>query len=194
MTEKQTVPTYTLRIELEGIEPLVWRRLLVDGNISLSKLHHYIQAAMGWANAHRHEFEIGGKVFADPHPEDDLSRPVSDERRTRLSKLVKAADHFLYRYDFGDSWSHRVIVEAVSGDESEPKGYAYVAAGERACPPEDVGGTDQYAEFVEAITKRPGSEEAKDWLQWAGADFDPERFDRIATNAALLRMGWNRWV
>lgn len=194
MTEKQTVPTYTLRIELEGIEPLVWRRLLVDGNVSLSKLHHYIQAAMGWADAHPHEFEIHGKVFAVPGPEDELSRPISDERRTRLSKLVKIADHFLYRYDFGDSWSHRVIVEAVSADESEPRGYAYVAAGERACPPEDVGGTDEYAEFVEAITKRPESDEAKDWLQWAGVDFDPKRFDRIAANAALLRMAWNGWV
>ena len=32
------------------IEPPIWRRLVVDGRISLAKLHHYIQAAFGWTD------------------------------------------------------------------------------------------------------------------------------------------------
>lgn len=42
MSRKTTVKAYTLRIELQDIESLVWRRLLVDGDTTLSKLHHYI--------------------------------------------------------------------------------------------------------------------------------------------------------
>lgn len=194
MTPRNLTNTYTLRIELEGVRPLIWRRVLVDGSVTLGKLHHYLQAAMGWTDAHLHEFEIAGQVFAVPHPDDDPERPVSDERRAKLSKLVKAGDHFLYRYDFGDSWSHRIVVEAVDPEASEPDGVAEVAAGERACPPEDVGGAESYMELVEAITTRRTSEEAQDWLAWAGTDFDPERFDRIAANAALLRMAWNKWA
>ena len=40
---------YTLKIELRPneIQPVIWRRLEVDGRISLSKLHHFIQAAFG---------------------------------------------------------------------------------------------------------------------------------------------------
>lgn len=194
MPPRNLTHTYTLRVELEGVQPLIWRRLLVDGSVSLGSLHHYIQAAMGWTDAHLHEFQIAGQVFATPHPDDDPERRVSDERHAKLSKLVKAGDHFVYLYDFGDNWSHRIVVEAVDPERREPTGVAEVAAGERACPPEDVGGAESYMEFVEAITRRRTSEEAQDWLAWAGMDFDPERFDRIAANAALLRMAWNRWV
>lgn len=194
MSSRNLTHTYTLRVELEGVRPLIWRRILVDGSVSLGKLHHYLQAAMGWTDAHLHEFEIAGQVFAIPHPDDDPDRPAKDERRATLSKVVGVGEHFLYRYDFGDSWSHRIVVEAVDQSPGEPAGVAEVAAGERACPPEDVGGAEAYMEFVEAVSSRRTSEDAQDWLAWAGTDFDPERFDRIAANAALLRMAWNKWV
>ena len=46
MSRNTAVKAYTLRIELQNIEPLVWRRLLADGDTTLDKLHRYIQAAM----------------------------------------------------------------------------------------------------------------------------------------------------
>ena len=46
MSRKTAVKADTLRIDLQNIEPLVWRRLLVDGDTTLGKLHHCIQAAM----------------------------------------------------------------------------------------------------------------------------------------------------
>ena len=46
MSRKSVVKAYTLRIELQEVEPLIWRRLLVDGDTTLGKLHHYVQAAM----------------------------------------------------------------------------------------------------------------------------------------------------
>lgn len=132
---KQTANrAFTLRIELEGVEPLVWRRLVVDGDAKLGQLHHFIQAAMGWTDAHLHEFEIGDKTYAVPHPEDDFEREIVDERRVRLDRVVEVGDHFTYMYDFGDSWRHRIVVERVEAIEGEQRGYAYVSAGERACP------------------------------------------------------------
>lgn len=43
-----------LRIDLKGIKPPVWRRVLVPYNITLGKLHDVIQAAMGWTDSHLH--------------------------------------------------------------------------------------------------------------------------------------------
>ena len=194
MSRKSAVKAYTLRIELQDIEPLVWRRLLVDGDTTLSKLHHYIQATMGWTDAHLHEFEIGGKIYATPHPEDDPERDIVDERRVRLDRVATTGDHFSYIYDFGDSWQHRVVVEHVESLEGGQRGYAHVSAGERACPPEDVGGAAAYMDFMEQISQRPLDDEGRRLLEWAGEDFDPARFDRHAANATLLRMAWNRWV
>jgi len=64
--------SYTLKIELRPneIQPVIWRRLEVDGRISLSNLHHFIQAAFGWSNAHLYKSEIRGKTYCIPDPED----------------------------------------------------------------------------------------------------------------------------
>ena len=49
-------PLWQLRIELMGIKPVIWRRVLVPGTITLGKLHQVIQEAMGWLDVHLHEF------------------------------------------------------------------------------------------------------------------------------------------
>jgi hypothetical protein len=41
-----------LRIELEYIEPLIWRRIAVRTSMNLKTLHKVIQAAMGWLDYH----------------------------------------------------------------------------------------------------------------------------------------------
>jgi hypothetical protein len=37
-----------LKIVIEGIDPPIWRRLLVPRETVLGDLHHMIQAAFGW--------------------------------------------------------------------------------------------------------------------------------------------------
>ncbi len=69
---------YQLKFSLQGISPMIWRRLLVPGSTSIAELHHIIQIAMGWENCHLHRFRIyareygisyiGGISFSDnPH-------------------------------------------------------------------------------------------------------------------------------
>ena len=50
---------YQLHIQLEEIEPAIWRRIIVPGKISLARLHRLLQLAMGWENYHLHLFTIG---------------------------------------------------------------------------------------------------------------------------------------
>ena len=49
---------YQLKVKLAGIRPLIWRRFLVDGAITLADLHLVLQAVMGWENYHLYEFSI----------------------------------------------------------------------------------------------------------------------------------------
>lgn len=188
-----TAKLYCLRIELEGITPAIWRRLWIEGSVNLIKLHHAIQAAMGWTDAHLHEFQIGGAAYATPHPEDDPDRPVLDERGVRLDKVLEGISAFSYMYDFGDDWQHRITVEKITKATEMSRGHGFVEAGERACPPEDAGGPHAYQDFLDQLAKAPKSKEVREFRRWAGEDFDPDRFDRHAANAALLRMAWNRW-
>ncbi|MBC8290923.1 MAG: plasmid pRiA4b ORF-3 family protein [Planctomycetes bacterium] len=56
-----------------------------------------------------------------------------------------------YTYDFGDDWRHEVLLEgkpnAIAGEK-----YPVCLEGERACPPEDVGGPWGFADYLEALT------------------------------------------
>jgi hypothetical protein len=61
---KKPAPTlFTLKIELVDSMPLIWRRIVISGHASFATLHHVIQAAMGWHDAHLHEFRVGEQRF-----------------------------------------------------------------------------------------------------------------------------------
>jgi hypothetical protein len=186
------VMRYRLRIELAEIRPVIWRQVWVEGHMHLLQLHHIIQAAMGWTDAHLHDFTIAGVRYSIPRDDDPNDLPVIDERTIRLDRILKPGLSFEYQYDFGDSWIHLVRVEQAKKID-QPYGAAFVEAGARACPPEDAGGAPGYQEFLDRLAADPRHEEVASFLQWAGEDFDPDRFDRRAANAALLRMAWNGW-
>jgi hypothetical protein len=56
-----------------------------------------------------------------------------------------------------------------------------VTEGERACPPEDVGGPAGYAAFLEAIAD-PAHESHDVILDWVGGEYDPDWYDVDGVN------------
>lgn len=189
---------YTLHAQIRDIEAPVWRRIQVNGNATLRKLHHILQAAFGWTDSHLHNFEIDGRTYAMGDNDNMLDLfaedpEMLDDRKARLHGLIYQEHRFLYRYDFGDDWHHDIHVEEVARTDREPHSEAWILAGQRACPPEDVGGTHGYEEMLRVLSQQPESDQAEEYRTWAGDDFDPELFDRRAANAALLRMAWNNW-
>jgi hypothetical protein len=164
-----------LRIELRGVKPLVWRRILVPETVTLAKLHVILQWAMGWTNSHLHEYEI------DDWPG---AQPLNDERRVRLKPLIESGlRRFTYQYDFGDNWEHVIKVEDLVAPTSGTPPIVCLA-GANACPPEDVGGYPGYAEFLEVLAD-PTHEEHTSMLIWAGGAFDPKAFDLAEINRRL---------
>jgi len=193
-TRKPTVSSlYCLYIELNDVTPPIWRRFWIEGGATLGKLHHTIQAVMGWADYHLHEFLIGGVSYAIPDPDDDPKHPVVDERQVLLFKVLAGISSFGYQYDFGDDWQHTIKIEKIVQPPEDSHGCAFVEAGARACPPEDSGGRHSYQDFLDQLAKNPKHKDVRAFLRWAGEDFDPERFDRHAINATLVRMASNQW-
>ena len=176
---------YSLRMELLGFMPLIWRRLMVPATITLPDLHLAIQGAMGWTNSHLHQFEIGGKSYGEPDEYDDLD--IIDQTGKKLSALLhKDAGEFHYQYDFGDNWQHRVVIEKSQKAHPAWSG-ALCVAGENACPPEDVGGTHGYQEFIEGISD-PDHAQHVSMLTWVGGAFDPAGFDINSANERISQM------
>jgi hypothetical protein len=160
---------YQFKIVLRETDPLVWRRIQVfDG--TLDKLHEHVQAAMGWTNSHLHHFFIAGKRCGDPELLNDSLEPFDglDSTRTLISAALPAGGQpfsFEYEYDFGDSWWHDILFEGNPQPEAGVE-YPRCVEGERACPPEDVGGPYGFAEFLQAVAD-PNHERHQELLEWS---------------------------
>jgi hypothetical protein len=173
---------HRLKVTIDGIRPPVWRRVLVPSSITLGRLHQVIQEAFGWWDYHLHEFEIDGVRYGTDDDE-GWGEPPRDEHRAKLGKVAAKGARFIYLYDFGDGWEHRIEVEDVVPLEPGTT-YPRCVTGRRARPPEDVGGTWGYAEFLEAIAD-PRHKQHDEMLEWVGGSFDAELFDLAETNASF---------
>jgi hypothetical protein len=184
-----------VRIELEGTEPLVWRELDLPLSTTLATLHDIIQLVMRWQGYHLHEFVVGEKFYGVPDPDDVYDeRTVYKEKSIRIGALMeRGVREFLYLYDFGDNWRHRITMnEARLGDPGVE--YPCFVAGARRAPPEDVGGISGFDEFLEAMAD-PEHDQFQQMLDWYGEIFDPEDIEArwitmiIQGNFAARRRG-----
>lgn len=181
---KRAAPkVYELYVELEDIEPLIWRRILVPSTISLPKLHDLLQLVMGWTNSHLHSFQIGERAFGMAGADLEELQMLNEKKYTLEAALGDSICEFVYEYDFGDSWRHLIKVKSVASPNTDWF-YPLCVAGARAAPPDDVGGVMGYAEFLCAI-HNPKHEEHDSMLVWIGGAFDPEGFDLNAINRTL---------
>ncbi|HIJ71858.1 MAG TPA: plasmid pRiA4b ORF-3 family protein [Planctomycetes bacterium] len=171
-----------LKITLKNIEPPIWRRIQVHGDITLFRLHEYIQGFMGWENYHMHEFRIKGQRYGKPDPDGEalFGAKTNKDKGFKVCDLVSDGDVFEYVYDFGDDWRHEIEVEKVMEAEAGAV-YPTCLAGERACPEEDCGGPWGYQEMLE-ILKEPEHEDYEHYFEWLGGEFDLEEFDLDEVN------------
>lgn len=189
---------YQFKITLLVIRPPIWRRIQVK-DCTLDKLHEHIQTAMGWTNSHLHDFKIGGKDYGDPLLLDENFEEFDygDSTATKLSNILPKTGkrfRFEYQYDFGDSWRHEVLFEGCLRAEQGQR-YPLCLEGARACPPEDMGGTWGYADFVVAI-QNEDHEQHEELLEWVGGSFDPEEFDPTEATKRMRRglPNWREWA
>jgi hypothetical protein len=185
---------YEIKVTLRETLPPVWRRILVQGNLTLGHLHRVLQIAMGWQECHMHMFRVRKKSYGDQAYEMDDGEGVSngDHHDITVAQAFKTGKgRVVYEYDFGDSWEHDLKVVKVHPPEAAPGFGPECVAGERACPPEDVGGTFGYEEFLEAMAdpKHPRHEELSEWVsEMVDGPFDPDKFDMAAVNKDLKRL------
>jgi hypothetical protein len=184
---------YQFKITLLESMPPIWRRIQVK-NCTLDKLHEHIQTAMGWTNSHLHQFWIDGERYGDPEllECDEPGFDYIDSIVTKISEIVPQDGQrfqFTYEYDFGDGWRHAVLFEGCLRAEKGGR-YPICVEGERACPPEDVGGVRGYAEYL-AVLANPKHEQREEMLQWRGP-FDAEKFDSEKATK-MMRRGLPDW-
>ncbi|PPK84118.1 pRiA4b ORF-3-like protein [Neolewinella xylanilytica] len=162
---------FRLKIVLDGSRPPVTRLVLVDNGVSQLQLHHIIQAAMGWRGTEQFQFYPGMRQ--------DL--PSSGEI-TLGDMFAEAGDHCGYEFD---TWYHDL--ELIGRERPEGRrSYPVCIAGERACPPEDIGGVAAYNDMIE-ILNQPDHPDYEEMAGWLTQDFHPDAFNIDQANLRLSR-------
>ncbi|WP_195430332.1 plasmid pRiA4b ORF-3 family protein [Clostridium sp. D46t1_190503_E9] len=198
---------YKIKIELRDSEPLIYRRVIVPSNISFEKLHNIIQISMGWRNSYLYDFNIKEenlRVTCDKEAISEYelySKLKLNEKndpngfiknmlkiKPKLSSEVNV-DYYLtkskkieYVYDFGDYWKHDIIVEEVIEDYIND--YPKCIEAEGNCPPEDIGGIEEYMEFLEVINDK-NHPDYENVALWASKQNYKEGFDIESVNILM---------
>jgi hypothetical protein len=175
-------PIYQLKVTLRHSRPAIWRRVEVQSTITLPRLHTALQAVMGWLDYHLHAFLVDGVRYGDLQLIEEFDG--EDYWWVRLREVApRVGSRLAYWYDWGDDWWHDLVVVAILPPDPTAR-YPRCVAGERATPPEDVGGIHGYAEFRRAL-RSPRHAEHETYLTWVGGTFDPEAFSVARANARL---------
>jgi hypothetical protein len=103
---------YQFRAVVQGISPLIWRRLLIRSDMSLATLHATLQIVFAWSDIHLHSFHIHGKAYASPR----LGGPHVDinARHVALVALrLYRGERLTYVSNFIDHWECELRLEAM---------------------------------------------------------------------------------
>jgi hypothetical protein len=133
---------YQLRIRLDRISPLIWRRLLVTDATTIAQLHTIIQFAFGWSDSHLHRFVIHGKSYGIAYAGGMTF--ADDPHQVRLAAFgFRPDERFSYEYNFHVPWRHEIRVEQILSPAPDQR-YPICSGGARAVPPEECGGPDDF--------------------------------------------------
>jgi len=168
------------KITLKETNPIIWRRIQISELCSFWDLHVAIQDAMGWLDCHLHHFEVnhpietGKQYMGIPTDEDHDVLNTLPGWEYKVKDYLIINPKMIYEYDYGDGWTHEIVFEGLHNKQPSQQ-YPVCLAGERKCPPEDVGGTHGFEEFLRVIAD-PNDDEHESSLEWVGGKYDPDDF------------------
>lgn len=182
-----SIEAVQLKISLKLDDHPSWRRVIVPLNHTFEELHKVIRHSFNWGYEHLHTFylyqskkikrlspnqpayhEAGYEPFLNIVSSSEALAVLIDmerrlEHRVKLSEYIPGVTHLKYLYDFGDNWEHYIEVEKVISDYDTY--HPACIEGEGDTPPEDVGGSPGYSEYLKVINdpEHPDHREVSRW-------------------------------
>ena len=177
--------TYAIKIALRGVSPMIWRRLRINGSMSLADFHQVIQIVFGWDDEHLHRFHIYGKDYGIAYAgglsfSDDAHLVFIDDF------AFDVGDRFTYEYNFFESRLHDIRVEAIETRAASPM-FPFCVKGN------GIPGVTRYDEIeramdlIKAIIESDESTTVGD-IRYQIEALDAVRFNRKRVNRQLADM------
>lgn len=177
--------TYQFKIEIEGSDPAIWRRVHVDSEIFFSDFNDIIHIAFQIASdSDDHEFLINKVRIADFGPEIDNGQnsELKDSFEVLLNEYINLTGmQFSYICDLEGQVIYNILLETIY-PEGENIEHPRCIAGEKASLPEGLD-IMTYQNIIDGTTTKINiHQNANDLL---GPNFDPSHFDINKVNEEL---------
>jgi hypothetical protein len=146
MPELKQPHVYQLKVWLQRVSLMIWRRMLVRSDSTIDDLHYTIQLAIGWSDIHLNRFHIHGQGYGVYH-DGGISFTDNPEQVLLSTFGFWTHERFLYEYDFGDAWLHEIRIEKCLPLDHK-RIYPVCIDGKHATPPQDCGGAPAYMQQI----------------------------------------------
>jgi len=142
---------YQFKITLNGSTPPIWRRVVVNSDMTFWEFHELIQQVMGWENCHFYSFQVEKRMVIMPEMDmASFGEDVVFSNEVSLHETVgQEGQTFVYTYDFGNDWQHDILLEQRLPVDKFAV-YPVCTGGEQPCPPEECGGLCDYYMLLES--------------------------------------------
>ncbi len=135
---------------------VISRTIQIRGDQTLEDLHYAIFDAFNREDEHMYEFQVGGKKPMDlkakkyvlPEVMDEpfgAEKPAGTVNAAIGSLRLKRGDVFMYWFDFGDDWWHRINVKEIE-DKAKRGKYPKVIERVGESPPQYVDWDEEVEE------------------------------------------------
>ncbi|HRP07412.1 MAG TPA: plasmid pRiA4b ORF-3 family protein [Gemmatimonadales bacterium] len=174
-----------LRAELEGIDPPVWRRVLVSSRATLAELHGVLQRCFGQGDTMPHRFVIDGVRFEDPESGGDPAHWTGHNDLRSIA--LGAGARLIHEVETGDQPWRQVLTVELRSPRLVGQRLPWCTEGAGASPPDDCDGPVRYRALLAALNS-PLDPRAVELREWLPDDFDPGFVDLTTINAELGRL------
>ena len=145
--------SYQFKIILQGIEPVIWRRILLPLDASLGTFSDAITDSMQWFGICFYRFIIEHQILCPDYLAGDTLFTCEDvEVKDLIAYDLKFEygidDDNVWYHTVGNGWMHTIIYEGENEIKVTKEEICKCIDGENACPPEDCGFVDGYPKFL----------------------------------------------
>ena len=177
----ELMKAYILKVEMVGLEPPVWRRVILPAGATFQRLHAIIQDMTNFQSeyldmaVHFHEFRLPEEnllITNEPEVYEAFKKrkkganghTVRKPQSIKIDEYLEKYGRLSYTYDFGDDWQFDIRLEEIVEDYHF--GYPTLLDGAGDAPPEDVGGVEGFKHLLQVLSDE-SHPEFEDMLWWS---------------------------
>lgn len=190
---------YILKLSFEGIEPEVWRRVIIPAGATFNRLHETIQYVTNFKSYmepyHDFCFPLEDVIITNNEEliaqKETGGKKVKQPTRIKIDAYLEKYGKILYQYDFGVQWEITVALENTVDDYYF--GFPTLLDGGGMAPPEDVGGPAGYMEFLKIIHNpvHPQYTIYREWAERVG--YKPFNIENINHSLKHVKFKKTEW-